>query len=82
MAKILVGKVVSNKMQNTLVVSVERKFRFPRYQKVIIRHKKYKAHNELKDIMVNDYVSIRETRPLSREIRFVVVEKVAKTDAK
>ena len=54
-------------MSLTVVVLVERKFRHPKYHKVILRHKKYKAHNELKGIKMNDYVVIQEIRPLSKE---------------
>lgn len=76
MARTLVGTVVSNKMQKTVVVSVERKFRHAKYQKVIIRHKKYKAHNEEKNINVGDVVEMKETRPLSCEKRFIVTKKI------
>jgi len=76
MAKKLTGLVVSTKMQNAVVVSVERKYRAPRYHKVIIRHKKYKAHNEIKGIQVGDTIVIQETRPISKDIKFIVVEKL------
>ncbi|MDO8608965.1 MAG: 30S ribosomal protein S17 [bacterium] len=79
MKKTLIGKVVSTKMEKTVVVAVERKFRHPKYQKVIIRHKRFKAHNELKDINVDDMVTIQETRPISKDKRFIVINKVAKT---
>lgn len=82
MTKTLTGKVISTKMDKTLVVSVERRFRHAKYQKVITRHKKYKAHNELPKIKTDDYVRIEETRPLSREIRFAVVEKLAGKNSK
>lgn len=76
MSKILIGKVVSTKMQNTVVVDVERKFRHSLYKKVIKRHKKYKAHNENKDIKEGDQVAIREVRPISKDKHFVVIEPV------
>lgn len=82
MTKIMLGKIVSTKMNKTVVVSVERKFRHPKYHKVITRHKKFKAHNELKDIKMDDVVSIRETRPVSKDIRFAVVEKLSKESLK
>ncbi|MEK7079290.1 MAG: 30S ribosomal protein S17 [Patescibacteria group bacterium] len=78
MAQTLTGKIVSTKMSLTVVVSVERKFRHPKYHKVILRHKKYKAHNEIKGIKMNDYVVIQETRPLSKEIKFIVIKKLDK----
>ncbi len=77
MARTLVGKVISDKMQKTVVVSVERKFRHAKYDKVIIRHKKYKAHNEQKNIGVGDMVEMAETRPMSCEKRFIVTKKIA-----
>lgn len=75
MAKILTGIVVSTKMEKTVVVSVERKFQHPRYRKIIKTHKKYKAHNEKNDIKEGDTVKIKETKPISKEIHFVVIEK-------
>lgn len=77
MARTLIGKVVSDKMQKTVVVSVERKFRHAKYDKVIIRNKKYKAHNEQKNINVGDMVEMTETRPMSCEKRFIVTKKIA-----
>lgn len=75
MAKTLTGIVVSTNMQKTITVSVERKFQHPRYRKIIRNHKKYKAHNENKDIKVGDIVTIQETRPISKDKHFEVVEK-------
>ena len=72
--KRLVGKVVSNKMDKTVVVSVERRVRHPRYGKVVRRVKKYKAHDEENTCRVGDLVRIVESRPLSREKRWVVEE--------
>ncbi|MFA9288823.1 MAG: 30S ribosomal protein S17 [Weeksellaceae bacterium] len=76
MAKLISGIVTSTHMDKTIVVRVESKFRHPLYRKVIKRHKKFKAHNEVENISVGDMVTIRETRPLSKTIHFVVVEKV------
>ena len=64
------GVVVSAKMQKTRVVRVERVYRHPRYQRVIRRAKKLKAHDETNQSMVGDRVLIEETRPLSREKRW------------
>ena len=75
MAKQITGIVVSTKMQNTVVITVEHKLRHPLYRKVIIRHKRMKAHNELKDINEGDVVTISETRPISKEKHFVVIRK-------
>ena len=68
----LSGRVVSNKMNKTVVVRVERVFRHPRYGKVLLRAKKYKAHDEENKCEVGDTVSIVESRPLSHEKRWVV----------
>ncbi len=64
------GVVVSAKMQKTRVVLIERVYRHPRYQRVIRRTKKLKAHDEADQSMVGDRVLIEETRPLSREKRW------------
>lgn len=75
MAKEITGTVVSTKMNNTIVISVERKFRHPVYKKVITRHKKLKAHNEMKGIVEGDIVTVAETRPISKDKHFIVVKK-------
>lgn len=75
MAKEITGTVVSTKMTNTIVISVERKFRHPVYKKVITRHKKLKAHNEMKGIVEGDIVTVAETRPISKDKHFIVVKK-------
>lgn len=67
-----VGTVVSNKMDKTVVVKVERTIRHPVYAKVITRAKKYYAHNESSDLKVGDKVKIVETRPLSKLKRWRV----------
>lgn len=71
--KVKIGRVISNKMQKTVVVEVERTFRHPQYGKVITRGKKYYAHNEQPDVKVGDQVKIVETRPLSKLKRWRVV---------
>jgi small subunit ribosomal protein S17 len=78
MKKTLIGKVVSTKMTKTVVVMVERKFRHPVYHKVIVRHKKYKAHNEKLDLKLGDVVQIEETKPISKDKHFIVIEKLKK----
>jgi small subunit ribosomal protein S17 len=64
------GVVVSDAMQKTRVVKIERVFRHPRYQRVIRKSKKLKAHDEANQSRVGDRVLIEETRPLSREKRW------------
>lgn len=76
MAKIFTGRVTSTKMQKTVIVQVERKMRHSLYQKVITRHKKYKAHNEDLDLHEGDIVEIKETRPLSKDKYFMVTKKL------
>lgn len=72
--KVKRGVVVSNKMQKTLVVSVNRTIRDPKYQKVIVRAKKYYAHDEDNSAKIGDEVVIMETRPISKLKRWRVVE--------
>jgi small subunit ribosomal protein S17 len=76
MAKIFEGKIVSSKMKKTVVVRVERVFRHPLYKKMVHQYKKYKAHNEKFNLKEGDRVSIKETRPLSKEKHFIVLEKL------
>ncbi|MBK3332383.1 30S ribosomal protein S17 [Persephonella atlantica] len=72
--KEFVGKVVSDKMDKTVVVAVERQFPHPLYGKRIKRTKKFYAHDEENRCKVGDVVRIRESRPLSKLKRWVVVE--------
>lgn len=72
--KRLVGRVVSDKMQKTVVVQVERTKRHPLYGKVIKVRKKFYAHDENNECRVGDLVRIVESRPLSRLKRWVVEE--------
>jgi len=64
------GVVVSDAMQKTRVVKIERVFRHPRYQRVVRVSKKLKAHDEANESKVGDRVLIEETRPLSKEKRW------------
>ena len=68
------GRVVSNRMEKTVVVSVETMTRHPLYGKTMRHSKKYKAHDEENRCAVGDLVRIRESRPLSKEKRWVVEE--------
>ncbi len=72
--KTLVGRVVSDKMDKTVVVRVNRLYRHRLYKKVIKATKKYKAHDEGNACRVGDVVRIVESRPLSREKRWAVQE--------
>jgi small subunit ribosomal protein S17 len=73
-----VGRVVSDKMDKTVVVSVERLRRHPIYKRVVRLSSKFKAHDEANTARVGDTVRIEESRPLSREKRWAVVEVVAR----
>lgn len=72
--KVEIGKVVSDKMDKTVVVAVETLVRHPLYGKTIKRTKKYKAHDEENACRIGDKVRLMETRPLSKEKRWRVVE--------
>ncbi len=74
MRKTQVGRVVSDKMQKTVVVAVETTFRHPLYGKVLRRTEKYYAHDEEERARMGDKVLIAETRPLSKLKRWRVVE--------
>ncbi|MFA6520011.1 MAG: 30S ribosomal protein S17 [Candidatus Paceibacterota bacterium] len=71
---ILKGVVVSDKMNKTVVVSVSRFIKHPLYGKFYKVSKKYKAHDENNASKVGDQVSIRETKPISKDKRFTVVK--------
>ena len=72
--KTRVGTVVSDKMQKTVVVAIERRFPHPRYGKMVTRTKRVKAHSEDNSAKTGDRVRIMETRPLSKDKRWRVVE--------
>ncbi len=69
-----IGTVVSNKMDKTVTVRVERVMQHPLYRKVVRRSKKYMVHDENNECRVGDVVKIMETRPLSKRKRWRVVE--------
>jgi small subunit ribosomal protein S17 len=74
-----VGRVVSDKMDKTVVVSVERLRRHPIYKRVVRLSSKFKAHDEENAAHVGDTVRIEESRPVSRDKRWTVVEIVARS---
>ena len=78
--KVRIGRVVSDKMDKTVVVAVESFIRHPLYGKRVRKTKKYKAHDENNMCRVGDEVKIIETRPLSKEKRWRVVEIVKKVE--
>ena len=68
-----IGRVVSDKMDKTIVVAVESRFQHPVYQRVIRRTKRYKAHDEQNTCKLGDTVRIRESRPISKHKRWRLV---------
>jgi len=74
--KKLTGIVVSDKMQKTVVVNVERVKEHPKYKRRYKIHKKYKAHDEKQEFHVGDKVVIEETAPMSKDKHFVVIKKI------
>jgi small subunit ribosomal protein S17 len=76
--KTQVGKVVSNKMDKTIVVAVEDSVKHPLYNKVVKRTVKLKAHDENNECTVGDRVRVMETRPLSKEKRWRLVKVLEK----
>lgn len=75
--RVLVGRVVSDKMDKTVTVEVTRRIKHARYHKYITRRKNYKAHDAENTCQVDDTVVIQESRPLSRTKRWVVIERRA-----
>ncbi len=66
------GRIVSDKMDKTVVVMIEKKVMHPVYKKFVTRRTKYKAHDEKNEFQTDDVVEIEETRPLSRQKRWRV----------
>lgn len=78
MRKVLVGKVVSNKMDKTVVVAIEDSVKHKLYSKIVKRTVKLKAHDENNECAVGDRVKVMETRPLSKDKRWRLVEIIEK----
>ena len=76
--KVMIGTVTSNKMDKTIVVSVETNVKHPIYGKIVKRTYKLKAHDEENKCQIGDKVKVMETRPLSRDKRWRLVEIVEK----
>ena len=72
--KVMIGKVVSDKMDKTVVVAVETSVRHKVYNKIMKRTYKLKAHDEANECKIGDTVKVMETRPLSKDKRWRVVE--------
>ena len=76
--KTRVGKVVSNKMDKTIVVAIEDRVQHPLYKKVMTENYKLKAHDENNECNIGDTVKVMETRPLSKDKRWRLVEVIEK----
>jgi small subunit ribosomal protein S17 len=72
--KIIVGTVVSNKMEKTAVVQVQRRFAHPVFKKYVSKRVKFKVHDEKNDLNIGDTVRIVETRPLSKGKRWKLLD--------
>ena len=73
--RVLQGKVVSNKMDKTVVVEVERRVLHPKYKKFVRKCARYHAHDEKNECAMNEQVFIQESRPLSKKKRWVVINR-------
>ena len=76
--KTRVGKVVSNKMDKTIVVAIEDHVKHPLYKKIVKRTYKLKAHDEKNECGIGDTVKVMETRPLSKDKRWRLVEIISR----
>lgn len=76
--KTRIGRVISNKMEKTIVVAVENNVRHPLYNKIVKETYKLKAHDENNECQIGDRVKVMETRPLSKDKRWRLVEIVEK----
>jgi small subunit ribosomal protein S17 len=74
-----IGIVISNKMQKTVVVKIENRYSHPIYSKILVKTKKYLAHNELENCNIGDQVLIQECRPLSKRKRWKLIEILSKS---
>ena len=77
----LIGRVVSDKMEKTVTVLVERRVKHPIYDKIVVRSKKYHAHNDENQAKNGDLVEIQETRPLSKTKSWMVTKLLEKAVA-
>ena len=78
--KVVAGKVVSDKMDKTIVVAVDNRRLHPKYKKYVLNTKKFKAHDEKNECKIGDVVEIVEHRPISKTKRWMLKGIVAKAD--
>ena len=76
-ARTMTGKVVSNKMQKTIVVDIERTIKHPKYGKIVKRRTKLHAHDENQICQIGNIVKIRESRPYSKMKNWILVEVIS-----
>lgn len=76
--KTLMGKVISDKMMKTRVVEVSSHYKHPKYEKLLIRNIRFKAHDEKNEAGAGDMVEIMETRPLSKDKRWAITKVISK----
>lgn len=74
--RVLVGKVVSDRMQKTIVVMIERSVKHPKYGKILKRRSKLHVHDEAEICSIGDIVRIGETRPYSKTKSWILIEKI------
>jgi small subunit ribosomal protein S17 len=74
-----VGIVISNKMDKTIVVNVESRYSHPIYSKIMVKTKRYLAHDENQECNIGDQVLVKESRPLSKRKRWVLVKIISKS---
>ena len=74
-----IGIVISNKMQKTIVVKIENRYSHPIYSKILVKTKKYLAHDELEECNIGDQVLVQECKPLSKRKRWKLVEILSKS---
>ena len=74
-----IGIVVSNKMQKTIVVKIENRYSHPIYSKILIKTKKYLAHDEFENCKIGDQVLVQECRPFSKKKRWKLIQIISKS---
>lgn len=73
------GTVISDKMDKTIVVLVERQYKHPLYKKIVRKHKKFKAHDENNECKIGDIVLIMESKPISKDKKWVLSKIIEKS---